>query len=147
MLDTFTNVLTCFPDGPVLYSIEVLLAIVKVIAHTAERRLPGLAAMGTDGYIQQVLNKGRTPAPAHYAAAASDYAADPGSGNSPLTGALGDRLLDRVFTVRGRRVANDLVVPCEGVFLLSDRRSAGLSRSRRSMALQLFAAGTHIEKD
>jgi hypothetical protein len=116
MLDTFTNVLTWFPDGPVLYSIEVLLAIVKLIAHTAERRLPGLAAMGTDGYIQQVLNKGKTASPAQYAAAASDYAADPKSGNSLLTGALGDRLLDRVFTLGDKRIANDLVVPCEGVF-------------------------------
>jgi CHAT domain len=116
MLDTFTNLLTWFPDGSILYSIEVLLAIVKLIAHTAERRLPGLAAMGTDGYIQHVLNKSQTAAPAHYMAAASDYAADPKAGNSLLTGALGDRLLDRVFTLEGRRVANDLVVPCEGVF-------------------------------
>ncbi len=116
MLDTFTNLLTWFPDGSVLYSIEVLLAIVKLIAHTAERRLPGLAAMGTDGYIQHVLNKGQTAPAAHYMAAASDYAADPRAGNSLLTGALGNRLLDRVFTLEGKRMANDLVVPCEGVF-------------------------------
>ena len=49
MLDVFTNFLTAFPDGPILYSIEVLLGLVKVVATAAGTSLPGIATMGTDG--------------------------------------------------------------------------------------------------
>src|SRR6185295_18578580 len=63
MVDVFTNLLTAFPDGPVMYSIEVILAIVKLIAFSAERRLPGLAAMGTDDYITRVLNRAAVRSP------------------------------------------------------------------------------------
>jgi len=47
MIDVFTNFSTNFPDGAASYSIEVLLSIVKLLAATAERTLPGIAAMGT----------------------------------------------------------------------------------------------------
>ena len=70
MIDVFTNLLTNFPDGPVMYSIETILAIVKLLAYTAETSLPGLAAMGTQTYINQVLNAATTLSSAQYGAAA-----------------------------------------------------------------------------
>ena len=82
MLDVFTNLLTSFPDGPVMYSIEILLAIVKLLACSSERGLPGLRAMGTKDYVQQVLNRGAQPSPAQYAAAAANYSPDPASDTS-----------------------------------------------------------------
>lgn len=116
MIDVFTNLLTLFPDGPVLYSIEVILAIVKLIAFSAERNLPGLAAMGTKGYIQDTLNRAREKSPAEYAAATSNYAPDPKASNGFLVGRFGTAAIDRIFADARGAVANDLVVPTEGVF-------------------------------
>lgn len=112
MIDVFTNLITNFPDGPVLYAIEIVLAIVKLIAYTAETRLPGIAAMGTEGYIPGVLNAAPAPDPApRYAASCSDY--EPGSGdNGLLNGRLADSVIDRVFG----QAADDLVTPRDGVF-------------------------------
>ncbi len=60
MVDVFTNFLTNFPDGPVMYSIEALLAVVKLLASAGMKRLAGIAAMGTagDGFIATQLNAG-----------------------------------------------------------------------------------------
>ena len=116
MIDVFTNLLTAFPDGPVTYSIEVILAIVKLIAFSAERRLPGLAAMGTDDYIARVLNRATVRSPADYAAAASEYEPDPAASNGFLAGRFGDAVIDRIFKNQNDAVENDLVVPTEGVF-------------------------------
>ena len=116
MIDVFTNLLTAFPDGPVMYSIEVILAIVKLIAFSAERRLPGLAAMGTDDYIGRVLNRATVPSPAAYAAASAEYEPDPAASNGFLTGRFGNAALDRIFQNENGAVANDLVVPTAGVF-------------------------------
>lgn len=116
MIDVFTNLLTAFPDGPALYSIEVILALVKLIAFSAERHLPGLAAMGPGGYITQVLNRATQPSPAVYAAAAADYTPDPAATNGFLTGRFADAVLDRIFQDQHGPVANDLVVPTDGVF-------------------------------
>ncbi len=128
MLDVFTNLLTSFPDGPVTYSIEVLLAIVKLLAHTAERRLPGLAAMGTRGYIADVLNLSTAHAPAAYAAAASDYTPAPNADSSLFTGSLANSVVDRIFTENGRAIANDLVVPRDGVFVANGHPSFPIAR-------------------
>jgi hypothetical protein len=112
MIDVFTNLITNFPDGPVLYAIEIVLAIVKLIAYTAEARLPGIAAMGTEGYIPGVLNAAPAPDPApRYAASCSDYEPGPGD-NGFLNGRLADSVIDRVFG----QAANDLVTPRDGVF-------------------------------
>jgi pimeloyl-ACP methyl ester carboxylesterase len=58
LLDVYTNFLTNFPDGHALYAVELVLAIVKLLAYTAEKRLPGIDAMGTCSYIEKVLNRG-----------------------------------------------------------------------------------------
>lgn len=119
LIDVFTNLLTNFPDGPALYSIEVILALVKLMAHAFDAELPGVAAMGTEGYIRQVLNRAMPPAPgppARYAAAASRYEPSPESDSAFFTARFADWVMDRVFTADGRPVDNDLVVPAEGVF-------------------------------
>lgn len=116
MIDVFTNFLTNFPDGPTLYSIEVLLAIVKLVAMAGGQHLPGVATMGTSGYIAQVLNAGTRPAPAAYAAAASNYSPVPGMDNGYLMWRFADAVLDRVFREGDQAVANDLVVPFRGVW-------------------------------
>ncbi|MBA2305785.1 MAG: CHAT domain-containing protein, partial [Acidobacteria bacterium] len=116
MVDVFTNFLTNFPDGPVLYSVEVLLGIVKLLALTAGSHLTGVESMATNGYISTVLNAGRAPNPAAYAAAASNYTPAPGTDNAYLLWRFADTVLDRVFRDGGQPVANDLVVPSDGVW-------------------------------
>jgi hypothetical protein len=120
MIDVFTNLLTALPDGPATYSLEVILAIVKLAAYSLETELPGLAGMSTEpkGYIAKVLNK--NPAfdeTIRYAAATANY--EPVSGKSSLiNGTFADGLMDRVFGT-----ANDLVVPTEGVFAANGYRA------------------------
>ncbi len=116
MIDVFTNLLTNFPDGTVMYSIEIFLAIIKLVAFTAERSLPGLASMGTDGYIKQVLNAASEQSPAAYACAAANYQPDPNVDNAFFTGPFVNTIIDRVFKTGAQDVANDLVVPREGVY-------------------------------
>ena len=83
MIDVFTNFLTNFPDGPVMYSLETLLALVKVLASSAMKRLPGIAAMGTtsDGFIATRLNSIGKRMDVRFGAAASDYEPRPGADN------------------------------------------------------------------
>ncbi|MFH0998095.1 MAG: CHAT domain-containing protein [Pseudomonadota bacterium] len=115
MLDVFTNMLTNFPDGAVSYSVEVFLAIIKLLAYTAERSLPGLSAMGTESYITRVLNSSRTRSPAAYASSASNYIPDPKRDNAFFNGRFADYIIDRIFSKDGTPVLNDLVVPQDGV--------------------------------
>ena len=116
MIDVFTNLLTAFPDGPAMYSIEVLLAIVKLLAYTSETALPGIAAMGTGSYIAKELNSGRRERPPEwYAAAAADYEPDPAVDNGFLTGPFATSVVGRVFRTEDGPCPNDLVVPEKGV--------------------------------
>jgi hypothetical protein len=115
MVDVFTNLLTKLPDGPAAYVIEAVLGVLKLLAYTAETALPGLAAMGTQGYIKTALNQGGTLMPSvTYGAAAANYDPDPNSPHAFFAAAL-DAVVDRTFAVDGNAVTNDLVVPCDGV--------------------------------
>jgi hypothetical protein len=116
MLDVFTNFLTGFPDGPVMYSIEVLLGLVKLLASAGGHSLPGIRTMGTEDYIQKVLNAQTLPSPASYGAAGSDYEPQPGRDNGFLIDRFGDAAVDRIFEKDGQPVANDMVVSCDGVY-------------------------------
>ncbi|KQV50535.1 hypothetical protein ASC95_14310 [Pelomonas sp. Root1217] len=117
MLDLFTNCLTSLPDGTVAYSIEVLLGLVALAGHSAAKGLPGIASLGTrQSYIVDTLNRATDKAPAFYAAAAADYEPQLGRDNGWLIDRLGNGVMDRVFERNGRPVANDLVVPQQGVF-------------------------------
>jgi hypothetical protein len=116
MLDVFTNLLTEFPDGQVLYAIETILGIVKLLTYTTEESLPGVQSMGTKGYIADQLNKATTKSPANYGAAASDYSPAPGVDNGFFTGRFVTYIMKQIFERDGNPVANDLVVPRDGVY-------------------------------
>jgi hypothetical protein len=120
MVDVFTNFLTKLPDGTAAYVIESVLAIIKLAAYTLEKALPGLAAMGTAGYIKTDLNVKPKPEitgelnRVKYGAAAADYSPDPSQSNAFFAAAL-NAVVDRTFKEGSRSVANDLVVPRDGV--------------------------------
>lgn len=117
MIDTFTNCLTSFPDGPVSYSMEVIVALVSLVGHTGIQALPGIAALGThDSYVTDTLNRGTERPRAFYAAAGSDFEPKPGRDNGWLIDRLANPVMDKVFVYGGKRVANDIVVPQQGVF-------------------------------
>jgi pimeloyl-ACP methyl ester carboxylesterase len=88
MVDVFTNLLTQFPDSHLLYALESVLGVIKVLAYNSGQYFPGIVSMGTEGYITQVLNKARQPSPAIYAAAGSDYFPRAGVDNGFLTSRL-----------------------------------------------------------
>jgi hypothetical protein len=90
----------------------VLLSIVKLLAYTVAAEVPGVAAMGTKGYIATTLNVGRNRSRAEYAAAASNYEPNPARDNGFFTGRFANWIIDKVF----ENAANDLVVPRDGVF-------------------------------
>jgi hypothetical protein len=115
MVDVFTNFLTKLPDGTAAYVIEALLALLKIVAYTAETAIPGLAAMGTEGYIKTLNSDQDGQTGAEYGAAAADYDADPNSPHAFFSAAL-NAAADRTFAVGGKMVGNDLVVPSEGVY-------------------------------
>ncbi len=117
MIDLFTNCLTNLPDGPTAYSLEVILGLVTLVGHAGARALPGIAALGTQGsYITNILNRASATVPTLYGATAANYEPAPGRENGWLLDRIGNPAMDRIFTVDGHRMANDLVVPQRGVF-------------------------------
>ena len=117
MIDTFTNCLANLPDGPVSYSIEVVVGLLMLLGNGAEKALPGISAMQTKGgYIENTLNASRTKIATKYGAVASDFEPRPGRENGWFIDRLAYPLLDEVFAVDGTRVSNDIVVPQLGVF-------------------------------
>jgi hypothetical protein len=124
MIDVFTNLITNFPDGPVIYSFEVLLALVKLLAYSAETNLPGIRDMSAAGYIAGTLNAAAKPSPSDYAAAASNY--EPrAQDNAFFNGRLANSVIDRVF----EQAANDLVVPRDGVFAKNGHPSFPIAKT------------------
>jgi hypothetical protein len=118
MIDVFTNLLTQFPDSHTMFAIETVLGVIKVLAYAAGVALPGMASMSTakEGYIARVLNQSTQKSPARYAAAASGYVPRPGLDNGFFTGHFATYIMNRIFADNGHSVANDLVVPKDGVF-------------------------------
>lgn len=118
MIDAFTNLATEFPDCWATYALELLLGLVKLLVHSSERYLPGVAAMSTlpGQYISAGLNavspSGGEPV-CDYAATASDFNPSIESG---LSWRLANILVDRIFHTARGAIPNDLVVPCNGVF-------------------------------
>jgi CHAT domain len=116
MVDIFTNFLTKLPDGIANYVIEALLAIVKIVAYAVGSDLPGLAAMGTEGYIKTTLNANTDALHGVvYGAAAANYDPDPNDPHAFFAAAL-NAAVDRTFSENGKVFANDLVVPRDGVY-------------------------------
>lgn len=108
LLDTYTNLLTFFPDIGVTDVLEVVLSVVKEVAVAVHAGLPGLNAMDPHADYLKHLNGAKTASPATYHAVASDFEpTQPG-----LREWAKDTLLDHVFGGSG----NDLVVPADGVW-------------------------------
>lgn len=120
LIDLYTNCLNAFPDEPATYSAEVLLGLVTLAAYAITDELPGIAALGMRrGYIVDRLNRNPQHSPALYGAAGADFEPQPGRDNGWLIARFGraaDALMDRVFTLDGKALANDLVVLTDGVF-------------------------------
>lgn len=123
LIDLYTNCLSAFPDEPATYSAEVLLGLVTLAVYAITDELPGIAALGIRrGYVVGTLNRSQQRSPALYSAAAADFEPRPGRDNGWLIARFGpfsplaDALMDRVFTLDGKEVGNDLVVPTDGVF-------------------------------
>jgi hypothetical protein len=83
--------------------------------------------MGTNDYIQQVLNRTNQASPAVYAGAAADYEPDPALDNGYFLAKFGDMAVDRIFRDGSRTIANDLVVPSDGVHQANGHPSFPLS--------------------
>lgn len=135
LIDLYSNLLTAFPDEPATYSAEVLLGLVTLAVYAITDELPGIAALGMQrGYIVDTLNRNAQRSPALYSAAAADFAAQPGRDNGWLIdrfAGVADALVDRVFTVDGKALANDLVVPTDGVFAANGHPSFPIADALR----------------
>jgi hypothetical protein len=114
MIDLFTNLITSFPDGATVFSLEVVLSLIKLVAYSGLRSLPGLAAMAPDGYVKE-LNEQETVSSTKYAAAAAEFAPDLLSDESCVKSLL-SAMMKRVFAQGEHSVPNDLVVPSAGVY-------------------------------
>jgi len=102
LLDVTTNLAGFLPESPVSTVLDAMLAVVKHVAFSGFRGLPGLTAMDPDGAILANLNKAPAPTfPTH--AIVSDY--EPAASASLAAKAL-DVTVDAVFGS-----ANDLIVP------------------------------------
>ena len=110
MADRFTTALTFLPTGPVNETLEALVTLVKMLAHGALRGLDGLSSMHPRSAFLSMLNEAGS-AHADYFAVTSNY--EPTDhGLRRLASRFVDRAADEVF----ENVANDLVVPTEGVW-------------------------------
>src|SRR5262249_45688426 len=116
MLDVFTNLLTELPDNETTYVVVAILGIIKLLAYTVEKYLPGIETMGTRSYIANVINKATRPSPAIYAAAASRYSPSLRLDNGFFTGYFASSIMGKIFKKDGQDISNDLVVPRDGVF-------------------------------
>jgi hypothetical protein len=106
-IDTYTNLFTLLPDTGATEVLTAIVTVAKQLAVGAAKGLPGLQAMRPGGEFANWLNAGPRAGDARYFALASDFTpAEPGLKEFAL-----DRLMDKIF-----QVANDLVVPTEGVF-------------------------------
>ncbi len=110
MIDRFTTIAKFLPPGPVLKIVDALVLAVKVIGHGFLDDLEGLKAMDPQGPFMEALNVAG-PASTDFFAMASDFSPKPGTPFFSLT-RVEDMVLDAVFS----NVANDLVVPRDGVF-------------------------------
>lgn len=110
MVDYFTNLIVKFPDGLAVYSLEIFLSLVKLLAYTGVKSLPGIAAMAPNGYISE-LNSRLPACTTQYAAASAEYSPEALTG-----GRFFSQIMKRVFADGAQDIANDLVVPRDGVY-------------------------------
>ncbi|GAB3890205.1 hypothetical protein GCM10029964_061340 [Kibdelosporangium lantanae] len=106
MMDTFTNLLSLFPDGGGLTVLEAVLEVVKQVACGARRGLPGLTAMDpADGTLQRLNSSPCGIDDVHVIG--TDYEPLPSASRAAW---VLNTIVDRLF-----KEANDLVVPTDGM--------------------------------
>jgi hypothetical protein len=107
LLDTYTNLLSLFPDPAGTPALEVVLEVVKQVAQGALGGLDGLAAMDPGSPALSDLNRTAAAPTTRVLAVAADYEPRPSA-------ALAARALDRIVDAL-LGTGNDLVVPTDGV--------------------------------
>lgn len=105
-LDSYTNALTFFPSTGVTDVLEAIITVLKQLAATAVKSLPGLQSMLPDGDFLRGVNQGEKDDKKYFALSSNFEPADPG-----LKAYAHDSLMDAVF-----KAENDLVVPTAGVY-------------------------------
>jgi hypothetical protein len=110
MIGRFTTIAKVLPEGTVKTAVDALVLAVKVLAHGLLTDLEGLAAMNPNGAFVKAINV-PGPSDVEFFAMASDFEPKPGTPLISIRRAE-DVTVDRIF----ERVANDLVVPRDGVF-------------------------------
>jgi hypothetical protein len=115
LLDGLTNLTQLIPSNPVTDTVEVVLTVLKQLAVGAFAGLDGIRSMDPRGdYLLQFLNRpGMPQATGAYYAVASNFEPAP---EAPMSTVLRDAGIDLVF----RPQQNDLIVPTEGVYTVSE---------------------------
>jgi hypothetical protein len=107
LLDVFSNLLSLLPDETVSVAVEGVLEVVKQVATGVLGGLDGLAAMDPEADSLRDLNDTASATGTRVHAVATDF--------KPSKGSLAIRALDLVVDPLFG-LANDLVVPTEGVY-------------------------------
>lgn len=130
MIDRLTTVTNLLPTGAVSELLDALITVIKVIGHGGLKSLDGLAAMCPGGDYLKALAGAAKSSAAYYAITADfDAAARPET--MPLKALVKDRLKDAVMDRIFEKVANDLVVPTDGVFTVDGSPSFPIDRVYR----------------
>jgi len=109
-ISSYTNLLNFFPDNGITETLEGILTVAKMLAVGAVGGLKGLQAMQPNGPFLKQLNAGAKSSTGYFALASEFAAVAPGVAG--IKDWAEDHLMDKVF----QGVANDLVVPTDGVF-------------------------------
>lgn len=115
MIDRMTTAVTLLPSGAVTETLEAILAAVKVIGHGVVDGLPGLTAMRPGGPFLEALN-GCGATGARYFAVTADFEPTVGGLRTVVRAGAANAVADRIF----EGVANDLVVPTDGVYAVGN---------------------------
>ena len=138
MIDRFTTVAKFIPEGTAKRVVDAVVLVVKVLAHALLHDLEGLRAMNPDGPFVQGIDVAGGPDVEYYAMA-SNY--EPKAGTPFFSISRGeDLVVDKVFD----DVANDLVVPRDGVFAKNGATGFPIA-SGRVMTFEPAEAVIHTE--
>lgn len=110
LLDRYTNLLTDLPDDAFSFTIEGVLALVKIMAHGALEGLPGLNCMLPGGKYVKRLN-GRSRCDTEYYAVASNFVPSASGLLARMGTFVAGKFLSSVFGED-----NDGVVPMRGCY-------------------------------
>lgn len=134
MLDRFTSAVLLLPTGAVTEVLEGVMTAVKVVGRGIVGGLPGIAAMCPGGDVLARL--AAAPGPDEAYAVTADYEPEGDTLGRLVRSTVADGVMDRIF----RGVANDLVVPTEGVHRVEGAAGFPLPEER----VERFDAGAGV---